>query len=208
MNHPRVNLLKKSEQRYQGAVSHRFILVAVVIAPILLVAVLSGVKLVQYAAVQSDLQAGKEVWASLEPRYLLHQEELRSLNACRTSLDLLNGWMESQISLSLLLSEIQEEVPPTIQLQRLSVRSDPQTATYARAEDFALDYKMMLQGVSRGDRAEDAVMGLRKDLMATDTLGTTFRSVKLASMRKRAGKDDRNARDFRIEGFSKEGEGQ
>jgi len=207
MNHPRVNLLKKSEQRYQGAVSHRFILVAAVVAPILLVAILSGVKLVQYATVQSDLQAGKAVWSSLEPRYQLHQKELRSLNACRTSLDLLHGWMGSQIALSQLLLEIQEEVPPTIQLQRLSVRSDPQTATYVRVEDFVLDYKLMLQGVSQGERAEDAVMGLRKDLMATDLMGSVFKSVKLASMRKRAGKDEQNARDFRIEGFSKEGEG-
>jgi hypothetical protein len=166
------------------------------------------VKLVQYASVQSGLQAGKAVWAGLEPRYELHQEELRSLNACRSSLDLLNGWMESQVSLSLLLSEIQEEVPPTIQLQRLSIRSDPKKATFARAEDFVLDYKLVLQGVSQGDRAEDAVMGLRKDLMATENVGTTFRSVKLASMRKQAGKVDQKARDFRIEAFSKEGEGQ
>jgi len=208
MNHPRVNLLKKSEQRYQGVVSHRFILVVVVVVPILLVAALSGMKLVQYASVQSALQEEKKAWANLEPRYLLHQEELRSLNACRSSLDLLNGWMGSQVSLSLLLSEVQEEVPPTIQLQRLSVRSEPKTSTFARAEDFVLDYKLMLQGVSQGDRAEDAVMGLRKDLMATDMLGTTFRSVKLASMRKRSGKGGQAARDFRIEGFSKEGEGR
>ena len=208
MNHPRVNLLKKSEQRYQGAVSHRFILVAAVVAPVLFVAILSGVKLVQYASVKSALQEGTAVWADLEPQYQLHQEELSRLNACRTSLDLLNEWMGSQISLSLLLSEIQKEVPPTIQLQQLSVRSEPKLTTYARAEDFVLDYKLVLQGVSLGDRAEDAVMGLRKDLMATDTLGSTFRTVRLGSMRKRAGDDGQNARDFRIEGFSKEGDGQ
>ncbi len=208
MNHPRVNLLKKSEQRYQGAVSHRFILVAAVVAPILFVAVLSGVKLIQYAAVKSDLQSNRAVWETLEPRLQLHQEELCSLNACRSSMVLLDGWKDSQVSLSDLLSEIQGAVPPAIQLQRLSVRSEPKTSVYRQASDIALDYKLMLQGLSQGERAEDAVIGLRRDLMATDLLGTTFKSVRLASMHKLAGKGDQNTRDFRIEGFSKEGESQ
>jgi uncharacterized membrane protein len=208
MNYSRVNLLKKSEQRYQGAVSHRFILVAAVVAPLVFIIIFSGVKFVQYTSVKSALQEGKEVWSGLESQYKFHQKELQSLSACRTSLDLLTGWMASQISLSLLLTEIQEQVPPTIQLQHLSIRSEPKNITYTRAEDFVLNYKLMLQGVSQGNRAEDAVMGLRKDLMATDTLGKTFRSVKLASMRKRVGEGGQSARDFRIEGFSKEGEGQ
>ena len=208
MNHPRVNLLKKSEQRYQGVVSYRFILIAAVVAPLLFFIIFGGVKFVQYVSVKSALQEGRRAWVDLEPRYQYHKEVVDSLGSCRASLDLLNGWMESQISLSLLLSEIQKEVPRSIQLQRLSVRSEPKNVTYTCVKDFALDYKLVLQGVSQGNRAEDAVMGLRKDLMATDTLGSTFQSVKLASMRKRAGEGEQSTRDFRIEGFSKEGEGQ
>ena len=208
MNYSRVNLLKKSEQRYQGAVSHHFILVVAVVAPLLFIVIFSGVKFVQYTSVKSALQEGKKVWSGLEPQYMFHQRELQILSACHVSLDLLTGWTDSQISLSLLLTEIQEQVPSTIQLQRLSVRGELKNITYTRAEDFALNYKLMLQGVSQGNRAEDAVMGLRKDLIATDTLGKTFHSVRLASMRKRAGEGKQSTRDFRIEGFSKEGEGQ
>ena len=207
MNYPRVNLLKKNEQRYQGVVSHRFVLVAAVVAPILLVATLSGIKMVQYNKVKSDLQSSRTAWETLEPQFLLHQEVVRSLSACRTSLELLQGWKGSQVSLSSLLSETQKVVPPTIQLQHLSFRSEPKTLVYLSASDFVLDYKLMLEGVSLGDHAEASVIDLRKDLMATDLLGSTFKSIKLASMHKQtAGKGDQSVRDFRIEGFSKDGE--
>lgn len=205
MSHPRVNLLKKSEQRHQGAVSHRFIFSVSIIAPILFVALFSGIKLAQYNTVKSELRSSQSEWASLEPRYQLHQEEVRSLSACRRSLELLNGWKESEVSLSRLLAEIQGGVPPTIQLQRLSIRSTPKTSVYRQVSDFELDYTLSMQGLSQGERAEDAVIGLRRELMATELLGGTFKTIRLASMRKLAGGADRNARDFKIEGFAKEG---
>ena len=78
MSYPRVNLIKKTERRYQGAVSRRFTLVSIVVTPILLIALLSGVKLIQYGSIRADLSASREIWKGLEPR--LHQAQPARLN--------------------------------------------------------------------------------------------------------------------------------
>jgi len=59
--------------------------------------------------------------------------------------------------------------------------------------------------LSQGDRAEDAVIELRRNLMATELMGSTFESVKLASMRKREGRGNQSMREFSLEGFALEG---
>ena len=125
MNYPRVNLLKKNEQRFQGAVSRKFIFISAVVAPILLISVLSGIKLIQYSGVQSQLLSSREIWEDLEPRLVLYKEERRGLNMNRTGLDLFNGWNETQASFVKLLTDIQANVPEQIQFTRLSVRSQP-----------------------------------------------------------------------------------
>ncbi len=208
MKYPRVNLLKKTEQRYQGAVSHRFMLVTLVVAPILFIAVLSGVKLIQYAGVQSSLKASREIWERLEPRLNLYKEEQRSLSSSKQALGLFTGWQGTQVSLSTLLAEIQATVPTGIQLKRLGIRSEPKTSVYGKPADFVLDYTLMLQGVAEGERAEDAVIGLRKDLLESENMDSTFESVKLASMRKRAGKGGQSMREFTLEGSGRKGGGQ
>lgn len=208
MKYPRVNLLKRAEQRYQGAVSHRFMLVILAVAPILFIALFSGIKLIQSAGVESDLSSSQEIWKNLEPRLLLHQDEQRAWGIARQSMVLVDGWTGSQVSFFAMLSEIQGEVPQNIQLTRLAIRSESQTSVFAKAADFSLDYKLVIQGLSEGERAEDSVFGFHKDLMATELVGSTFDSVKLASMRKQGGKDGQSMRGFTLEGFASEGGGQ
>jgi hypothetical protein len=205
MNYPRVNLLKKSEQRYQGAVSRRFMLISSVITPVLFIAILSGVKLIQFAGVQSDLESSREIWAELKPRLALHQEEQRCLNGNQKILELIGGWRSTQVSQYGLMSEIQSAVPANIQLNRLSIRSEPSTSVYREVEEFKLEYKLSLQGVSQGNQAEDTVIGFRKALLDTELMRATFDSVKLTSMRKQAGVAGQNLREFMLEGSTKEG---
>ncbi len=208
MKYPRVNLLKKSEQRYQGAVSRRFMLVTLVVAPILFIALLSGIKLIQYAGIRSSLKSSREIWERLEPRLNLYKEEQRSRVSCKQALELFKGWQGTQVSLSSLLAEIQATVPASIQLKRLAIRSEQKTSVYGKPADFVLDYTLMLQGVAEGDRAEDAVIGLRKDLIEPSYMGSVFESVRLASMSKRAGKDGQSMREFTLEGSGRKGGGQ
>jgi hypothetical protein len=208
MSYTRVNLLKKNEQRYQGAVSRRFMLVSIVVTPILFIAVISGVKLIQYTGVQANLRSSSEIWSDLKPRLSLYQDEQRGLNANLQALKLIDGWKNTQILQSRLLTEIQGSVPQNIQLKRLSIRSELKTSVYFTPEECALDYKLVVQGVSLGDRAEDSVIGLRKDLMTTELMKATFESVKLASMRKQVAADGQSMRDFKLEGSALDGGGQ
>jgi hypothetical protein len=205
MNSPRVNLLKKSEQRYQGAVSRRFLTVSLVITPIMLIAVLSGIKLVQYTGVQSQLKSSREIWADLEPKLDLFKEENRGLVANRTILELFEGWKGSQASFVKLLDDIQGTVPENIQFTRLSVRSARAPSVYAAPEDMELAYNLVIEGVSQGDQAESEVINLRKELLGCEQIGATFDTLKLAALRKRSSNANLNLREFRLEGETADG---
>jgi hypothetical protein len=208
MNYPRVNLLKKSEQRYQGAVSRRFLLACIVVTPILFITLLSGVKLIQYSSVQSSLKSSGEVWMGLKSRLALYKDEQKSLATNRRALELIAGWKGTQIPLSELLIEIQGAVPANIQLTRLAIRSEPETSIYDKPEDFTLNYTLVVQGIAQGDRAEEVVIGLRKELLKTERMGAAFDSVTLGSMRKRVGRDGKAMQEFSLDGSGAEGGGQ
>ena len=201
----RVNLLKKSEQRYQGAVSRRFLTVSLVVAPVMAIAILSGIKLVQYAGVQSELKSSRTLRDSREPRLELFKDENRGLSANRTMLDLFEGWKDSHGSFVQLLDEIQSTVPENIQFTRLSVRGVPAATVYAATNDMGIAYDLVIEGVSAGDRAENEVIDLRKDLLGCGQIGATFSSLKLASLRKSSRGGSQNSREFRLEGTTEGG---
>ena len=208
MSYPRVNLLKKAERRYQGTVSRRFMLVGIVVTPILFIAVLSGVKLIQYSGVQADLRASREIWSTLEPRLAVASDQQRGLKTNRLAIDLINGWRDSQVSMEGLLLDIQKTIPENIQLTRISIRSEVKTSVYHDVDELELDYRLALQGISQGAQAEDAVINLRKDLLDREYLSATFDAIKLTSMRKRAGRSGENMREFSLEGLGAESGGE
>lgn len=206
MSYSRVNLLKKSECRYQGAVSRRFIWVIIVVTPILFIAVLSGVKLIQYGGVKTDLRASREIWSTLEPKLEIALDQQRGLKANRQLINLINGWQKSQVSMEELLLDIQKAIPANVQLTRISIRSEVKTSIYRNANELGLNYRLVLQGVSQGAQAEDSVINLRRNLLKKEHLSAIFDSVKLTSMRKRSGAGGENMREFSLEGLSAEGE--
>lgn len=205
MKSPRVNLLKKNEQRYQGAVSRRFIMVSLVITPIVLVAVLSTVKLVQYTGIQAQLKASRAIWADLEPRVELYKSEQSGLTANRKIMDVLDSWKRAQGSFALLLDEIRDDVPENIQISHLSIRGTLASSLYAEPEDAAINYSMSIEGVSQGDLAEKQVIRLQKDLLDSKHVSSAFATLKLASMRKNSRRGDVKIREFRLEGENPEG---
>lgn len=205
MNYPRVNLLKKEEQRYQGAVSQRFILINLVVLPVLIIAILSAVKLIQYSSLQSDLKYSREMWVTLEPRLERYKEQQRQLNENKQVISILQGWQSSQTSIEGFLLDIQQSVPEEIQLSRISIRSEMANSVFHKVEDTDLNYHLTLQGVSQGDQAENQVINLRRDLLKKVNLSATFKSVKLTSMRKTGGNETDNLREFSLEGTSAEG---
>jgi hypothetical protein len=200
MNYPRVNLLRKSEQRYQGAVSRRFITISAVLTPVLLIAVLSGIKLVQYTGVQADLKASQEIWSKLEPKLALFNEENRGLAANRQVLTLFEGWQGSQLPMVDLLNEIQDIVPENVQFSRLVLRGEVGPGIYETAEEMELGFSLRIEGISLGDRAEKNVWRFHKDLLATEEIRKAFDSVDLSDMRARRSQDGGAVREFRIIG--------
>jgi hypothetical protein len=204
MIYPRVNLLKKSEQRYQGAVSRRFILISAVVAPILLIAILSGVKLIQYSGVKSELTTSRELWKDLEPKLTLFKDKNRGLVVNRNVLELFEGWNNSQASFVELLDDIQGTVPGQIQFTRLSVRSDSAEPVYTAADEMQLKFELVIEGRSQGELAENYVIDLQKDLLGREKIASTFDSIKLSSMRKRQSVSGESLREFRLEGRTAE----
>jgi hypothetical protein len=195
----------KSERRYQGAVSHRFLLVGLVVTPILIIAALSTVKLVQYGTVKSSLRQHRQIWEKLEPKVTLFKEERGGLAANETAMDLYDGWNGSKVSFVKLLDDIQKTVPEDIQFTRLSLRSNPQSSVYREPDELPLRYTLMIQGLSQGSQAENNVILMRKSLMQGDLIGSTFASIRLASMRKHQSRDGLIIRDFQLEGVTPEG---
>ena len=208
MNYPRVNLLKKSEQRYQGVVGRRFVWVSLVVTPILFITLLSGIKLVQYASAQSSLKSNREIWKNLEPRLERYKEERSSLAVNQQAMELIQSWKGTQVAVSGLLTEIQASVPANVQLTRLSIQHELGKTVYAKPTDFSHEYSFTVQGTAQGERAEDVVIALLKDLLKTEHMGDTFKSIKLGSMRKRTGKDGHAMQEFRLVGSSAAGGGQ
>ena len=205
MSYPRVNLLRKNEQRYQGAVSRRFILVSAVVTPVLLIAVLSGIKLIQYNGVQADLKANREIWKTLEPKISLFNEERRGLETNQRILSLFDGWRDSQLPLVDVMTDIQIAVPPSIQFTRLSMRGEITPMAYESAEQMKLDFKLQIEGNSQGDRAEDEVWRLHKELLGNKNIAGAFGSIDLADMRKKQSANEQMVREFKIMGNSEGG---
>jgi hypothetical protein len=205
MTYPRVNLLKKNEQRYQGAVSSRVIYMGIIAVPILVVAILGGVTLIQHRRVQSNLKESRATWTDTEPRLKRFEADHKRLTDNRQALELLEGWRSSRTPIAGLLSDLQDTVSPNIQIIRLSIQTVGAARSAKTAGELDTSYKLLVEGLSQGDLAEDEVIRLRKDLLASREISSVFESINLASMRKRKGQGGSSIREFKLEGASAEG---
>lgn len=205
MSYPRVNLLNKSEQRYQGAVSRSFIFIIAVIAPVIVIATLSSAKLIQYSASKSELDTSRTLWEDLEPKLDFYALETRGLKMNRSALDLFSGWQNSKASLSVVLDEVQSVVPENVQFTRLTIRSDNSKDLFSNASELQHNFTLIIDGKSHGALAENHVIGLQKGLLNCERVGSLVDVINLASLRKLPGIDGNNLREFRLEGRSTAG---
>lgn len=205
MTYPRVNLLKKDERRYQGAVSRSFILVCGIGTPILLIFLIIGLCFVQKFSIESQLKSSQALWDNLEPSLKAHNLGNQGLTTNKKVLDLFNGWESSQTSFVNLLSDLQDSVPGSIQFNRLSVRTGESKAIYKTPAELEMDYTLTLEGIALGAQAEKQVIAFQKDLLACEQVGSTFESLKLDSMRKRTDANGEHMSEFRLLGAADEG---
>jgi Tfp pilus assembly protein PilN len=207
MNYPRVNLLEKEEQRYQGVISHRAILISIAVIPLVFALLFLGIGFLQHEKAVSELKKIKTEWVKVEPQFGIYKTELRRQNNARRALELMLGWKNAGIPVSKFLMEVQVRVPENIQITKLSLDGETaSSSSFSTTNDCVIAYEMLLDGIALGDRAEASVIGFRRSLMDEGFVSTTFKSIKLASMRKRVEEDGQNMREFSIEGFSTERE--
>lgn len=119
-----VNLLKLSEQRYQGPVSQRFLLRTLGITIGCALLLWGAYRVVLSVDTRVRLRTNKETWAKVEPRYQRLLSAQADLARDRALLQELAGWKNARQEKHALLSEIQELVPPTVQFTRLTLRGD------------------------------------------------------------------------------------
>lgn len=209
MTYPRVNLLKKSEQRYQGMVSRRFIVVSIVLAPILLISLIGGVTLVRYGRIKSELRTKQETWKVREPQLAKFNEEQGILKTNSRILSFFEQWQKSQLPLVVLMDEIQSTVPDNIQFMRMSLRSEVSEAVYDQPENMAIEPKLFIDGISQGDHAEVDVIQFRKDLLDRKDVVSVFSLIDLAGpMRRRQNSSGLIIREFSLEGKNGPGGGR
>lgn len=205
MNYPRVNLLKKGEQRYQGAVSGRFILISAIVIPVMAVALVSFLVIMKHKQVQSELTQSRERWQELDPQYEAFKGEGVGFKKGKKMGDLFAGWSKSRISFYELLSEVQNTVPSNMQFSRLSLRSASAAASYKTPEDIAIWFNLIVEGRAFGESAEQHVFGFQKDLLDQKHVSELFEYLEPAYIRKRVTSDGDALREFKLEGGSAKG---
>lgn len=205
MTYPRVNLLKKDEQRYQGAVSRGFILLFGIGAPALFILLASIFCFAYHANIKSEIASNQVFWETLEPRLKVHGQGTKGLATNKRVLDLFAGWEASQASFHKLLDDVQRAVPDTIQFTRLSVRTGESQPIYKTPAELKLQYNLVIEGLAVGVHAENEVIALQRDLLACEQIGSTFDTLNLDSMKKRSAADGESFREFRLVGAAGKG---
>ncbi len=198
----RINLLKDSEYRRQGAVSGAFILRTTILSVVsfgLLFGLLSGTR---FRVAQQDLLASQEIWALRAPMYdqiMAMKQDLAMEKKLRQEL---KGWQTGRILWTQPLEELRKVVPPTMQLRRLDIRGDLEVqqsvvnveteagagAAPAQTEQIQgkpmRKYSINLDGKASGQMAETVVVQFVRMLPQDPVFAPIFKSVKLQSLQR------------------------
>lgn len=200
MNYPKIDFLERNERRFQGAVSRRFIVLASIGTPLLLLAVLIALQLMHARLVKSNLEVSRQILKELQPRLSTYNKEKAQLETVRKVVGLYDNWSASGASLDELMVDVQDAVPANIQLSRLDFElRNGGSRIYQSAEELVSTPSMILHGFAHGQRGESEVISLHKKMMESQLVETMFEEVRLAAMRKRKGRDEARIREFTLQ---------
>ena len=180
MIYPTVNLLKKSEQRFQGPVSQRFMVISAIATPILLIALLATIRLFQFNGLKSDLETQQLLKSELQPRVVQFGKKKQQLKQNKQTIELLKSWEESRVPIVDLMNEIQGAVPENIQFLRLYMGGQIVYSTYETPKEIGLNFLLQIDGIAEGDEAIPEIWKLQDNLLALKTLTSRFPSIKIA----------------------------
>lgn len=179
----RVNLIRKSEVRYQGAVSRRFLITTVVTTTLLVLLLISVLVCMGWQARRMKARRLQAHLESIKPR-VARVEQLQTVASHNTKTrQTLETWRANRMAWHEVLRDIQFQVPESVQLNVLDILVGgapgvPDTAC-----------KMDLRGTAVSDQPEDVVVRFRRSLLEVGSLKSCFSSIKLVSFNRLAADD-------------------
>jgi len=204
----RVNLIRESELRYQGAVSRSFMFKAGGITVGGLLGIFLLFSFLQYRTVRQNLSWAREQWAQISPIYNNVVAMQQDLAANQKILTELKSWNNSRVAWSQPLVEIREIVPLTIQLTRLNIigsvelkeiklppppaatAGDKKSPTEKKAEKAkppALMFRrfnISMEGKASGELADEVVVQFVKTMSESPSFKPMLESIKLRGLRR------------------------
>lgn len=212
----RVNLLKESEYRYQGAVSSLFIVRTSMATLIAFSAVFVLMGVTRYRTARADLAACREIWRMREPMYNQVLAMKQDLATFKKQQQELAGWGLSRINWYDPLLELQAIVPPSLQLKRLNVRGEMElgrrvveadaeggpakAAAAATGITPSRQFFISLDGKALGKMAEDVVVQFVRTLDSSRKIKPLLQTIKLQSLQRDTSASGKEAsRTFTIE---------
>jgi len=199
----RVNLLKPEEFRRQGMVSTQFAVRVALAGAGALLLLLSLISVVNHRVVMHNLKLSQEIWEEMKPRYE-RVKEMQSFLATKGQVwSDLTAWNTSRIDWHPHLASLQQAVPPSVQLTKLSIRSQfvmlPDTENAKNELGLpARQFFMTIDGKIGGDLADEVVVQFVRDLRAGSSLKDVLESAKLQALQRDAGSS--GERTFGVEG--------
>lgn len=170
----RVNLLRKTEVRYQGAVSRRFLITTIVTTSLLVLLLFSVILCMGWQARRMKVKRLMAQMDELKPK-VTRVEELQAVVTHNTKTrNALQHWRETRAVWHGALRDIQLQIPESIQLNVLDI-----SVTDAEGQDSAC--RMDLRGTAVSSQPEDVVVRFRRSLLEVGSLKSYFSSIKLVS---------------------------
>lgn len=194
----KIDLLQDAERRYQGAVSHRFIVVAVVLT--LTMAVLGfnlyhGWRYFDARRERAWLTGNLSNLAPRQAQLTADETVSRRLRNVQAELD---QWRAVRLDWNDLLLALAQAIPANMQLTQLEMRDDfkPGDDRAEKPPPPALIARLDLSGRAHGAEAEPSIVELVDRLRQWSGAGQPYENVTLASMRRDLRSEDQRVRLF------------
>jgi len=149
-----INFIRPAEIRSASMVSVRAVMIMTgVFVPLVILLAIANAY-ISYAEKRSALQLAESIWNDTEKQKLFAVELNNELKILRGSMAELTGWRDSRLELNRVMLDIQNIVPPEIQLKVMqlsqSLELDEKFLTYRKI-------KLTLNGRCEGPEAEARV---------------------------------------------------
>jgi len=154
-----VNLLVPSEQRSASPVNVKFIKRMVRLAVPTAIALVIASAITDVLTMKSQLRRMEERWADLEPKKKAAQQRQVAIMRNRDILAEIKGWANARNEWHLILPDMFERIPPSIQIRTMTVSQDtPLIGKKVPARVFQLQ----LTGKAKGENSEQDIQTLRR----------------------------------------------